>query len=52
MKEFTFIVVFQDHTSNLQTVIAEDELSARRAVIHFFMEHGLPIRSIRLPQFK
>lgn len=52
MKEFTFIVVFQDHTSNIQTVMAETETDARRAIIHFYMEGGFPIRSIRLPQFK
>jgi len=51
MKEFTFIVVFHDHTSADQTVMAENELDARRAVIHFFMEHQCPVRSLRLPEY-
>ena len=47
--DFTLIVVFQDHTSGVITVRAENEVDARRMAIHFYMSKDLPLRAIRQP---
>lgn len=52
MKDYSLIVVFQDHTSGVITVRASDEVTARRMAIHFYISRDLPLRAVRLPEFK